>query len=151
MTAAAVLTIVSAVLAGIALAVVAGFLATRRDQLLDQAGGNPALESFSRDQLGAIMVGASLVMVVWCLVAVGLAVLVLRRSSVGRILLVVSAAGSAAFSLIAILSIVSALTLLTSLATIVLLFTGGANAWFAGTPAGTRRAPAASPLDSLAR
>jgi hypothetical protein len=151
-TAAAAVTILASVVTGTGLVAVVVLMLTHRDRLLDQAGDNAAFDSFSPDQLVGIVVGVCLAMVVWCVAAVVLAVLVLRRSGVARILLVVSAAGTAAFSLVAILSLVSALSLVAALAVVVLLFTGGANAWFAGTPAGApRRPPATAPLDSLTR
>lgn len=66
----------------------------------------------------------------WSLTAAVLAFMAFRRSQAGRIGLVVSAAATVVVSLLAILSIVSLVTLLMAGATIVLLFTGGANAWY---------------------
>ena len=72
-------------------------------------------------------------------IAIVLGVLVLRRSNVARILLVISSAVVALLSLLAIASGVSAVTLIAAVATIVLLFVGGAGDWFkrAATPAAT--------------
>ncbi len=74
----------------------------------------------------------SAVLVAWSAIAIVLAVLVLRRQRWARVLLALSAGATALLSLIAILSLVSAITLLMAVATVVLLFTGGANDWFAG-------------------
>ena len=71
-----------------------------------------------------------LVLIVWCLAAVLLAVLVLHRSNVARIMLVVSSAVTALLSLVAIASGVSLVSLAAAVAVIVCLFTGGAGDWF---------------------
>ncbi|SEB75833.1 hypothetical protein SAMN04489844_0999 [Nocardioides exalbidus] len=73
----------------------------------------------------------------WCLIAIVLAVFVLRRSNVARILLVISSGVAAALSLLAITSGVSIVWLAASVATIVLLFVGNAGSWFKGVPAGS--------------
>ncbi len=68
---------------------------------------------------------------IWSAIAIVLGVLALKRSRVARIALVVSAAVTAMVSLLAIGSFISAITLIGAVATIVLLFTGGAGDWFA--------------------
>ena len=65
----------------------------------------------------------------------------LRRSNVARILLVISSAVVALFSLLSITSGVSAVWLVAAIAVIVLLFVGGAGDWFKGAVA-VRRAAA---------
>jgi hypothetical protein len=79
-----------------------------------------------------------LTLLVWSLISLVLAVLTFRRSNVARILLVASAVMTSLVSLLGIMSVVSAITLLMAAATVVLLFVGGANDWFA------RRTPAPS-------
>ncbi len=77
------------------------------------------------------------IFLVWSVAALVLTVLTFRRSQVARILLAISSGMAALLSLLGILSIVSGLPLLLSIATLVLLFTGGANDWFARrTPTG---------------
>jgi len=71
--------------------------------------------------------------IVWCILAVALAVFAMRRSNGARIGLVVSAALSAVLSLLAIMSGTSAITLIGSIAVIVCLFAGGASQWYKGT------------------
>ena len=100
---------------------------------IDQAirDSNSATDFSAEDAYGFV-VGLLLVVTIWCLVACILAVFVLRRSNVARILLIISAIVSALLSLLGIQSLVSAVPLLASVAVVVLLFTGGAGAWFAG-------------------
>jgi GNAT superfamily N-acetyltransferase len=83
-------------------------------------------------QVVAVLWGTSAVMVLWSLAAIVLTVLTLRRNSVARILLAVSAGMAALFSLLAILSGVAAVTLLLGATTVGLLLSPGANDWFAG-------------------
>src|ERR671920_760725 len=71
-------------------------------------------------------------LVMWAIIAIVLAVLVMRRSNVARILLVISSAVVALFSLLGVTSGVSAITLVAAIAVIVLLFVGGAGDWFKG-------------------
>jgi hypothetical protein len=96
------------------------------------------------EQVMAVLWATGAVLVLWSLVAAVLAVLTLRRSPVARVLLALSAGMSALLSLLAILSGVSAITLLLGIASLVLLFTGGANDWFAGRPRG--HGPAQRPV-----
>lgn len=74
--------------------------------------------------------------VVWSLVGCLLGALALRRSRVARVLLVISAGVVVLLSLVTIASLFSALWLLAGGATIVLMFVGGANDWYArrGSP-----------------
>ena len=83
------------------------------------------------DQALAVAWTMTGLLLLWCLVAVVLAVLAFRRSRGGRIGLAVSAGLTVLVSLLAILSIVAAAPLLMGIAVLVLLFTGGANDWYA--------------------
>ena len=137
-TTAAVITIVTSalvLLAGIGFVVLGAIGSeTFYDGVRD--GGRGAYDDFDNDDLQALVLGIGVVLAVWSVAAIVLGVLVLRRSTVARVLLVISAALSLVLSLLAILSLVSALTFIAAVAVIVLLFTGGANDWFA------RRSPA---------
>lgn len=84
------------------------------------------------DQVLAVVWVTAVVLVVWSLSALVFAIFTLRRQQWARWLLVISAAATALVSLLAIMSIVSVLPLVMAIATVVLLFTGGANAWFSG-------------------
>ncbi len=88
------------------------------------------------DQVIATAWTMAVVGLVWCLAAAVLAVLAFRRSRGGRIGLAVSAALTALLSLLLILSVVAAIPLLLGIAVLVLLFTGGANDWYARRGAG---------------
>lgn len=88
-------------------------------------------DMFSGDDLATFVTVLFVVLTVWCLIAVLLGVFAMRRSNVARILLVISSAMTVVFSLLGITSIVSGLTLIAGIVVIVLLFTGGANDWFA--------------------
>ncbi len=86
---------------------------------------------FDAESAFGVVVGVLVVVVVWCLIACALAVFAMRRSNAARYTLVVSAVVAGLLSLIGIKSAVSAIPLLACLATVILLFTGGAGDWFA--------------------
>jgi hypothetical protein len=94
------------------------------------------------DEVLAIAWTIAALALLWCLVAVTLAVLAFRRSRGGRIGLAVSAALTVVVSLLLVLSVIAVVPLLLGIAVLVLLFTGGANDWYArrtgwhGPPAG---------------
>jgi hypothetical protein len=131
-TAAGIITIV---VGGLSLLLFGGLLVgllVAKDTVLDEiknAEGFEEANISASDALGAA-VGVIGVLALWCLIATILGFLVLRRSNGARITLVVSSAVTALFSLLAIGSGVSAVNLIAAIAVIVLLFTGGAGAWF---------------------
>ena len=146
-TAAAWLTIVlSAVTAS-----VFGFtglaLLVARDQVIAEMEKVPEFQDANIDADAAVgvLVAVMAGLVVWSLVAIVLAVLVLRRSSVARILLVISCAATAIFSLLSVSSGVTVVPLVAAIATVVLLFTGGASDWFKRVPAYAGGYPGAYP------
>lgn len=124
-------------------AVIFGFttlaLIVARDQVITEMEKVPEFRDANIDPdaavgvLVAVMVG----ILVWSIIAVVLAVMVLRRSNVARILLVISASVTALFSLLGITSGISAVLLIAAVAAIVLLFTGGAGDWFKRLPTTT--------------
>lgn len=133
-TAAAVLTMIGA-LGGVLMGVIlmAG-LSVDSTAISDQVRQDPSFDQIGWDVdqvLSAIWVVAVIV-TLWSLIALVLAVFVLRRQQWARWLLVASATVSALLSLLAILSIISIVPLILSVATVVLLFAGGANDWFSG-------------------
>ena len=97
-----------------------------RDAMVEQG----VQEDVDLEAVYGVLLAVALVFIAWCLIAFVLAIFVLRRSNVSRILLVVSSAVTALLSLLAIGGGVSIITLIGSIAVIVLLFTGGANEWF---------------------
>lgn len=110
-----------------------GMLAAR-DEFIDVIQRDPAFAETGIDVADAfgVVIGVVGLLALWCVVACVLAVLALRRSAGGRIALAVSAGLSAAVSLVAALgAIVPGVVTLASVAVVVLLFTGGANDWYA--------------------
>jgi hypothetical protein len=96
-----------------------------------EAAAQDTQVSLTADQAMALGWSVGAVLLVWSIAALVLAVLAFRRSNAARIALVVSAATTALLSLAAIMSVISLVTLLMAGATLVLLFTGGANDWYA--------------------
>jgi hypothetical protein len=92
---------------------------------------NSSTDISAEDAYGVVL-AILLIVTIWCLIACVLAVFAMRRSNVSRILLVISSVVAGLLSLLGITSVVSAVPLLACIAVIVLLFTGGANDWFAG-------------------
>ena len=112
------------------------------DAINDEIANQQGMEDISAGDISSVLLVFMFVFVLWSLIAIVLSVLTLKRHNWARITLVVSAAVTALFSLIGITSGVSALSLIAAVAVIVLLFTGGANQWFAKRqpdqlPAGT--------------
>lgn len=151
-TAAGWITIVFSAIVALIFGFTALALVVARDQVIAAMEDVPEFRDANIDAdaavglLAAVMIG----LVVWAIVAIVLAVLVMRRSNVSRILLVIS---SALVALLSLLSLagggVSVVPLVVAIAVIVLLFTGGAGDWFKRLPAhpggGQYGAPAAGP------
>ena len=114
-------------------------LIVARDQVIAEMEKVPEFREANIDADAAVgvLVAVMLGLVVWSVIAIVLAVLVLRRSNVARILLVISCAVTALLSLLSITSGISLVLLIAAIATIVLLFTGGAGDWFKRLPAHT--------------
>jgi hypothetical protein len=128
--AAGIITLVSSGLVLLLLGIVLFFMLAARSDFMEGFGDEAGFSSSEADGwYTGILVGL-LVLVVWCLAAILLAVLALRRSNVARIVLVVSASVAALVSLLAITSGISLLTLVAAVAVIVCLFTGGAGDWY---------------------
>ncbi len=142
-TAAAWITIAFSALAGALFGFAALALLVARDQVITEMERVPDFEDANFDAGSAVglLLAVMLGLVVWCVVAIVLSVMVLRRSGIARILLVISAAVTVVVSLISIASLISALPLIAAVATIVLLFTGGASAWFNRTGSSSGGSP----------
>jgi hypothetical protein len=130
---------VAAVLTWIAAGVTAGLmllfimvLALSGDSFVDefQTAAPDRDLSLTSDQVMAIGWGVGAVMLFWSVAAIVLAVLAFRRNNAGRIALVVSAAMTVLLSLVAIMSVISLVPLIMAVAVLILLFAGGANAWY---------------------
>lgn len=96
--------------------------------MLVGASDSPVVEESSDDLANrAILAG----LIVWSLLGLGLGVAVLWGSAAARILLVVSSVGVAGLALRSMGNVLLVPWLLAAVAVVALLFTGGANAWFA--------------------
>lgn len=134
-TAAAVITMVMSGLMALIAAFALVALLVAKDEVME-AWDETVNESAASTDVDAssafgIILAFIVIWLVWCVIACLLGIGVLRRSNVSRVVLVISAAVAALLSLLAITSVVSAVTLIGAVATIVCLFTGGANQWFA--------------------
>ena len=128
--AAGIITLVTTGIMLLLLAVVLFFLLAARADFMEGFGAEAGFSRSEADGWFAGILVALLVLIFWCVAAVVLGVLVLRRSNVARIALVVSSAVTALLSLLAIGSGISVVFLAAAIAVIVLLFTGGAGDWF---------------------
>ncbi len=137
-TAGAVITIVLSGLTFLVAAVFGLSFLANRDQAVDRLEQQLRERNQAADITGSDLATIATVflgiVVVWALVAIVLAVFTLRRRQWSRITLVVSSVVSAVFCLVGILAIIPVVPLAGAVATIVLLFTGGANQWFARRP-----------------
>ncbi|WP_457189713.1 hypothetical protein [Nocardioides sp. P5_E3] len=133
-TAAAWITIVFSAITAALFGFTALGLFIARDQVITEMERVPEFQDANIDADAAVgvLVAVILALVVWAIIAIVLGVLVMRRSNVARILLVISSAVVALFSLLGVTSGVSAVTLIAAIAVIVLLFVGGAGDWFKG-------------------
>lgn len=136
-TAAAWITIVLSSLTAALFAFSGLALLVARDQVIAEMERVPEFSEAGIDADAAVgvLVAFMVGLVIWCVIAIVLAVFVLRRSNVARILLVISSAVTALGALISVASGLPILHLIGAAATIVLLFTGGAGDWFKRVPA----------------
>ena len=102
---------------------------TEIDKQIRESGG---ASDFDANDAYGLVVGVLLAVTIWTVIACVLAVFAMRRSNAARIMLVISSVVAGLLCLLGITSVVSAVPLLACIAVIVLLFTGGSNAWFAG-------------------
>ena len=134
-TAAAITTIVASGITFAALVVSMIYIVSSRAdfivQLDEELATNDAYQDVSPEAVANVAIGFLVVLAVWCLIAIVLAVATMRGSNGARITLVVSASMSALFSLLGALVILPLALTIASIATVVLLFTGGSREWFA--------------------
>lgn len=89
------------------------------------------MEGFSGSGVAAGLIVLMPVFLVWSVIAIVLAALAMKGRNWARITLVVSAAVTALVALLGITSLLSGIWLIGAVAVVVLLFTGGANEWYA--------------------
>lgn len=128
--------IITLVLSGLTLALLVlgmAALGVAREEVVDQMRGEPGLGDIDPNDIVSVLLVVFGAFIVWCILAMVLAVFAMRRSNGARIGLVVSAALAAVLSLLAITSGLSAVSLIGCAAVIICLFTGGASQWYKGT------------------
>ncbi len=133
-TAAAWIAMVFSAIAALLFGLTGLALLVARDQVITEMERVPEFQdaNINADAAVGVLVAVMLGIVVWSVITIVLGVMVLRRSSVARILLVISSVVAALLSLLTITSGVSAVTLIAAVATVVMLFVGGAGDWFKG-------------------
>lgn len=135
-TVAGVITLVLSGLVLVLLALGMAALAVAREEVVDEMRRQSEdLGNIDPNDVVSVLFVVFGAFIVWCLVAMVLAVFAMRRSNGARIGLVVSAALAATLSLLAIASGMSAVSLIGCVVVIVCLFAGGANEWYKGTNA----------------
>lgn len=109
-----------------------------RDMMATELESTPGLEGISIDQVVSVAAVTIAVLAVWCLIAIVLAVLAMRRSNGARIGLVVSAVLTALFCGLSLLGAADPasmglvlVVLAAAVTTVVCLFAGGASDWYA--------------------
>lgn len=152
-TAAAIITIALSALAALGSAGLLAFAIAQRDALVDQVRReveqDPNLAGLNPETVFPVVVVAFAAVLAWAIGAVLLAVFVLRRSNGARIGLVVSAILSSLGSLVFFAAVFPLLWTFGAMAVVILLFTGGAGAWFSrhsGGQKGQRRGGLAPPV-----
>lgn len=134
-TAAVVTAITASTLTLVGVLVSLLFISANRDDFVteveSQLASSSAYDGISSETVADVSLGFLVVLAVWCVLAIALAIGTLRGSNGARIALIVSASLSALVSLLGVLAIVPLALTIASVATVVLLVTGDAGAWFA--------------------
>ncbi len=136
-TAAAVITWISAGGVLLLMLLVALVLSTSSERFFDEfdKAAQDSELTLTHSDILAVGWGAVVISVIWCVSAIVLAFFAARRSQGARIALVISSVMVSLLSLLLILSIFSAVTLILGVVVTILLFTGGANPWYSRKPA----------------
>ena len=130
-TAAAVLTIIASVLTTLMWFLAIYGILVDRDRFVERIEDARDLGGVSAGDIVNGLVGLAAVGVVWCLVAILLAILTLHRSNAARVLLIISAAVSALLSLPGVLAIYPIITLICGASVVVMLSSKSSREWFA--------------------
>jgi hypothetical protein len=135
-TVAAVLTWLFAGLATAGYLAVVALLLADRTQLIDRVTTDPQFRglNITGNELVAALWVMSAIIILWAVIAMVLAFLAFRGHNWARITLAVSCGFTILFSLLGITSGISLVTLIAAIVVLVLLFTGGAGAWFRPQP-----------------
>jgi hypothetical protein len=144
-TAAGVITLVISGLTLALFAIIGIVVVAAKDEFINRIQDQPGFQDVSPNDVVSVVAVVCLLFAIWCIISMVLAVFTMRRSNGARIGLIISSSLVAILSLLAITSGGSAITLLASIAVIVLLFTGGANAWFGRRNPGSAYSPGGMP------
>jgi hypothetical protein len=144
-TAAGIITLIFAGLTLALFAIIGIVVVAAKDEFIARIQDQPGFEDISPNDVVSVVAVVCLIFVIWCIIAMVLAVFTMRRSNGARIGLVISSALVAVLSLLGITSGGSAITLIGAIVVIVLLFTGGANDWFARRSSGSAYSPGGMP------
>jgi hypothetical protein len=112
----------------LALLVVKDELLPELDKALAEQG---TTGEFSAEDAFGIFLAVLVAFAIWSVIVCVLAVFAMRRSNVARILLVISSSVAAVLGVLGIKSVISAVWVLACVGVVILLFTGGANDWYA--------------------
>ena len=136
-TAAGVLTLIFSGLLLVTFGFVLVMFLVARSVVVDQMATAPGFEDVDPNDIVTGVVVIMVGLVLWCLVAMVLAVFAMRRSNGARVGLVISASLAAILCMVSIQSLLSGLPLVACIVTIICLFAGGANAWYSARPGNT--------------
>ena len=131
MTAAATLTIIASALTTLMWFLAIYGLLVDRDRFIERLEDARDLGDVNAGDVLNGLVAVAVVGVVWCLIAMLLAILTLYRSNAARILLIISAAVTALLSLPGVLFIYPVLTLICGASVVVMLSSKSSREWFA--------------------
>ena len=145
-TAASVITLVMSGLLAAGFALLLIGMAVARDDIVQELRDQGSLGDYDPDDIISVLYVFLAAFIVWCVVAMVLAVLAMRRSNGARIGLVVSAALAGLLSLISITSIVTIVPLVACIAVVACLFTGGAGQWYSSRNGAPGRSGLAPPV-----
>jgi len=136
-TAAAIVTIVMASLTGLLWLIVGIAFAASRDQIEDALVSDPQWASLNvstedLDTFSSALIGIAFAIVLLCVVAIVLAIQVLRGRNWARIILVIMSGLTAVLALLMVFgqAWIAVVWLVAAAAVVALLFAGGAGAWF---------------------
>ncbi len=136
-TTAGVLTLVFSGLSLLMFGFVLVMFLVARDLVVDEMATTQGFENIDANDIVTGVVVIMVGLVLWCAVAMVLAVFAMRRSNGARVGLVISASLAAILCLISIQTLLSGVPLIACVVTVVCLFAGGANDWYSGRPGNT--------------
>ena len=145
-TIAGVLTLVFSGLVLMVLVLLIAAIGVARDEVVAEMRNQSGLEDVDPNDIVSVLFFVFGAFILWCIVAMTLAVFAMRRSNGARIGLVVSSALAAVLYLLSITALFTAIPLIGCIVVIVCLFAGGASQWYRGTDGSPGRTGLAPPV-----